>query len=104
MTVTVWLVLLAPYLEMNSNLPKQDRPWHRDEELPVSASETHVGTDSLQTTAISKRSAGTFPTFRCSCMSAKENAEAEKTSAVAGILPAVFAGSKKHWPKEVWCE
>lgn len=72
---------------------KPKRAQHGYEELPVSAYKTHVGTDTLQIIAISKWSAGTFSAFSCSCMSAKEKAESENTSAVAGILSAVFGGS-----------
>lgn len=71
---------------------KPERAQHRYEELPVSAYETHRQ-NCYQTIAISKRSAGTFSTFSCSCMSAEKKAESEKTSAAAGILSAVFGES-----------
>lgn len=74
---------------------KPERAQHRCEELPVSAYKTHVGTDRMQTIAISKKSAGTFSTFSCRCISAKEKAESEKTSAVTGILSAVFGESAR---------
>lgn len=47
MTINMWLMLLAPSLEMNSNA-QPERVQHRYEELPVSAYKTYIGTERIK--------------------------------------------------------
>lgn len=75
-------------------MPKPKRAQHRYGEHPVSAYETYIGTDRLQTITSSEISRH-FLYFQLQLYECNQNTDLEKISAEAGILSVVFARTER---------